>query len=40
MKFAWEMVPREGGEVISLGRDFFLVDDDGRVHVVYQFVEP
>jgi hypothetical protein len=40
VKFAWEMVPREGGEVISLGRDFFLVDDDGRVHVVYQFVEP
>jgi hypothetical protein len=39
LAFSWEMVPRAGGEAISIGRDFFVVDDDGRVRVVYQFVE-
>jgi hypothetical protein len=36
--FSWEMLPRQGGEVISEGRDFFLVDPSGRLRSVYQFI--
>ena len=36
--FAWEMLPRDGGEVISEGRDFLLVAPDGHLQSVYQFV--
>lgn len=31
-------VPRDGGEVISEGRDFFLLDPEGRVRSIYQFI--
>lgn len=36
--FTWEMLPRDGGEVESVGRDFFLLAPDGRVRAVYQFI--
>ncbi len=36
--FAWEMLPRAGGAVISEGRDFLMLAEDGRMQNVYQFV--
>ena len=36
--FTWEMLPRDGGEAESIGRDFFVLDADGRVRAIYQFV--
>jgi hypothetical protein len=39
VKFTWEMVPAAGGEAESVGVDLFLLDDDGRVRCVYQFIE-
>ena len=39
VRFKWEMV-RPGGEVASVGYDFFLLADDGRIRHDYQFIEP
>jgi hypothetical protein len=39
VKFTWEMVPAAGGEAESVGVDLFLLDEDGRVRCVYQFIE-
>jgi hypothetical protein len=36
--FSWEMLPRDGGTVMSEGRDFFLLAPDGRMRTVYQFI--
>jgi hypothetical protein len=39
VRFKWEMV-RPDGEVASVGYDFFLLADDGRIRADYQFIEP
>ncbi len=33
------MVPAGGGDVISIGLDFLVLGDDGRIRVGYQFIE-
>jgi hypothetical protein len=38
IRFAWEMITADG-EVDSLGTQFLILDDDGRVHLDYQFIE-
>jgi hypothetical protein len=39
-RFKWEMVSVGGGDVISVGYDFFALADDGRIRTDYQFIEP
>ena len=39
VKLRWEMVPASGGEVISIGFDFLLLGEDGRIRTGYQFIE-
>lgn len=40
VKFNWIMLPKAGGEAISVGSDFLLLGDDGRILVDYMFNEP
>jgi hypothetical protein len=40
VRFKWEMVSVSGGEVISVGYDFLVLADDGRIRTDYQFIEP
>jgi hypothetical protein len=40
VKFVWKMVPKDGGPVKSIGLDIFVLNDDGRIRVLYQFIEP
>jgi hypothetical protein len=37
VKFAWEMVPRDGGDVAGSGLIFLVLSDDGRIQLDYQF---
>ena len=39
IKLRWEMLPAAGGEVISIGLDFLVLGDDGRISTGYQFIE-
>ena len=39
IKLRWEMLPASGGEVISVGFDFLVLADDGRIRTGYQFIE-
>jgi hypothetical protein len=39
VKFNWEMVPAEGGEVAAVGLDVLILAPDGRIRVDYQFIE-
>jgi hypothetical protein len=39
VRFSWEMAPAAGGDVTSIGAEFVILDDDGRIRVDYQFVE-
>ena len=39
VKLRWEMLPAAGGEVISIGFDFMVLGDDGRIRTGYQFIE-
>ena len=39
VKLRWEMLPAQGGEVISIGFDFLVLGDDGRIRTGYQFIE-
>ena len=39
VKFRWEMVPRDGGDVAGAGLEVLLLADDGRIRADYQFVE-
>jgi hypothetical protein len=39
VKFNWHMVAGTG-DVVSVGFDFIILDDDGRIRVDYQFTEP
>ena len=40
IRFNWEMVPANGGQVAAVGFDFFVLGDDGRIRYDYQFSEP
>jgi uncharacterized protein len=39
MRVRWDMVPSAGGEAVSSGAQFLLLDDDGRVRYDYQFMD-
>ncbi|HTR87656.1 MAG TPA: hypothetical protein VMI56_24450 [Reyranella sp.] len=39
IKLRWDMLPATGGEVISIGFDFLVLGDDGRIRIGYQFIE-
>jgi len=39
IKLRWEMLPASGGEVISVGFDFLVLAEDGRIRTGYQFIE-
>ncbi len=39
IKLRWEMLPAAGGDVISIGFDFLVLGDDGRIRTGYQFIE-
>jgi len=39
IKLRWEMLPASGGPVISIGFDFMVLGDDGRIRTGYQFIE-
>jgi hypothetical protein len=36
--FHWEMVPVAGGEVLAVGLEILVVNDEGRILTDYQFV--
>jgi hypothetical protein len=40
VKFNWEMVRTSDGEVAGVGLDILVLDDDGRIRIDYQFIEP
>jgi hypothetical protein len=39
IKLRWEMLPADGGDVISIGFDFLVLGKDGRIRTGYQFIE-
>jgi hypothetical protein len=39
VKFNWEMVPRDGGEVAAIGLEILILGADGRIVSDYQFIE-
>ena len=39
VKLRWEMLPAAGGEVVSIGFDFLVLGEDGRIRTGYQFIE-
>jgi hypothetical protein len=39
IKLRWEMMPASGGHVISIGFDFLVLGEDGRIRTGYQFIE-
>lgn len=39
IKLRWEMLPAAGGVVISVGFDFLVLDESGRIRTGYQFIE-
>ncbi len=39
MRFSWDMVPAAGGDVVSIGSEFVILDDHGRIRYDYQFID-
>lgn len=39
VKFNWEMVPTNGGEVAGIGLEILILGTDGRIRIDYQFIE-
>jgi hypothetical protein len=39
VKFRWEMVPRDGGDVAGQGLQVLVLDANGRIRLDYQFIE-
>jgi hypothetical protein len=39
MRIRWEMAPTAGGDAVSGGVQFLLLDADGRVRFDYQFID-
>ena len=40
VKFNWEMVTTAAGEVAAVGLEILVLDEDDRIRVDYQFIEP
>ena len=40
VKFFWRMRPAKGGDAISIGLDVFVLNDQGKIRALYQFIEP
>jgi hypothetical protein len=40
VKFSWEMGPPTGGEIVSVGLEYCLLETDGRICCAYQFIVP
>lgn len=40
VRFTWEMLPISGGRTISVGIEFLVLSQDGRIREDYQFIEP
>ena len=40
VKFNWEMGPPAGGEIVSVGLEYCLLEPDGRIRCAYQFIVP
>jgi len=38
VKFNWEMIPADGGKAATVGLDFLILSDDGRIRCAYQFI--
>jgi hypothetical protein len=38
-RFTWELTPAAGGESVAIGFDVAVVDQDGRLHDVYGFLD-
>lgn len=39
VKFTWHMTPDGGDQVVAIGHEFLLLDEDGRISHDYQFME-
>jgi hypothetical protein len=39
VKFNWEMISTDGGDVAAVGLEIFLLGADGRIKADYQFIE-
>lgn len=39
VRIRWEMTPAAGGDAVSAGAQFLLLDADGRVRSDYQFID-
>jgi hypothetical protein len=39
VKFRWEMVSRDSGDVAAVGLEFLVLGPDGRIVSDYQFIE-
>jgi hypothetical protein len=39
VRIRWEMAPAAGGDAVSGGTQFVLLDDEGRARVDYQFID-
>jgi hypothetical protein len=39
VKFNWEMISTDGGEVAAVGLEIFILGEDGRIKTDYQFIE-
>jgi hypothetical protein len=39
VRFTWEMITPVDGTVDSIGTQFLLLEDDGRIRLDYQFIE-
>lgn len=39
VRLRWEMIPAGGGDVVSAGTQFLLLNADGRVRYDYQFID-
>jgi hypothetical protein len=39
VKFNWEMISTDGGEVAAVGLEILILDEDGRIKTDHQFIE-
>ena len=39
LRIRWEMAPAAGGDAVSGGTQFLLLDSDGRIRIDYQFTD-
>jgi hypothetical protein len=39
VRFNWDMAPAAGGDAVSIGSEFVILGDDGRIRYDYQFID-